>query len=928
MNLKDTLNLPNPDFSIPMKAGLPQLEQKLQAKWDEIGIYQLIQNSRKDAPAYTLHDGPPYTNGPIHVGTALNKILKDFVVKSQTMMGKRAPYVPGYDNHGLPIEQAVMKKFKDKKIEPTIVELRQACREHAEHYIGVQTEQFKRLGVFGMWDKPYTSMGFAYEAELIRVFKRLVEGGYIYRGLRPVLWSPTSQTALADTEILYQEHTSKSIYVKFPLLEDKNNLLGEFENVSCIIWTTTPWTIPANLAVAFHPHLTYVVASTPDHGHLIVLKDLLEKTFEKCNITTHQIVKEFKGAEIEFTEFKHPVFDRKSTALLADYVTTEDGTGIVHTAPGHGREDFFTGQKYGLPVLCPVDAKGVLTDEAGEFEGVHYSKCDTVVVDRLQELGALLNVSDYHHQYPHAERDGMPVIFRATEQWFIGIDKPFHLDESLTLRQKMLQEIEGVKWHPESSIGRIKAMVENRPDWCISRQRPWGVGIPVFYGKESGQPVMDIAAIEAVAKLVQEKGSDSWYSADPSEILPNGYKHPETGETEFVKEVDVFDVWFDSGATHLAVLEGIVEPDWKEDLPADLYLEGSDQHRGWFNVSLILGTACRGHAPYKEVVTHGFVTDGEGKKMSKRFGNVIDPVQTSNESGAEILRYWSASVNYADDVPCSPELLKIAGENYRTVRNTLRFLLANLSDYNPNDPAELSQIDRWVMQATDELSSKVIKSYAEYDFDRANAEIHNFCVNELSRFYLDAIKDSMYCDGADWPTRRGAQKACHYVLNRMVRLTAPILCHTAEETYERIPHISHLPTIHAEEFLKPEMEFDWDLYKTVSTLLTVRSRVFAQFEIWKKESGLKNSQDAEANIVVTEEEMVELTKLSDQLANLFKMAHVQLSTGEPSVSFRQSDYPMCDRSRIRRADVNEVTIEGETFNLSQRDQRALNFTHA
>ncbi len=843
-------------------------------------------------------------------------------------MGKRAPYVPGYDNHGLPIEQAVMKKFKDKKIDPTIVELRQACREHAEHYIGVQTEQFKRLGVFGLWEKPYTSMGYSYEAEIIRVFKRLVEGGYVYRGLRPVMWSPTSQTALADTEILYQEHISKSIYVKFPLADDKNQLFGEYNNVSCVIWTTTPWTIPANLAVAFHPRLTYVVAKTPEHGHLIVLKELLEKTFEKCGINNHQVVKEFKGSEVEFTEFKHPVYDRNSTALLADYVTTEDGTGIVHTAPGHGREDFFTGQKYGLPVLCPVDAKGVLTEEAGEFQGVHYTKCDTVVVDRLRELNALLNVSDYHHQYPHAERDGMPVIFRATEQWFIGIDKPFHKKPSVTLRQQMLTEIEKVKWHPEGSIGRIKAMVENRPDWCISRQRPWGVGIPVFYGKESGQPVMDPLAIEAVAKLVSEKGSDAWYSVAPSEILPNGYKHPDTGENEFTKEVDVFDVWFDSGSTHLAVFEGNVEPEWKEDLPADLFLEGSDQHRGWFNVSLILGTACLGSAPYKEVVTHGFVTDGEGKKMSKRFGNVIDPVNTSNESGAEILRYWSASVNYADDVPCSPELLKIAGENYRTIRNTLRFLLANLSDYDPSDPAELSSIDRYIMQATDALSEKVVKAYEEYDFDRANADIHNFCVNDLSRFYLDAIKDSMYCDGANWPSRRGAQKACHYVLNRMVRLTAPILCHTAEETYEKIPHINQLQTVHAETFLKAEMDFDWGLYKTVTTLLEVRARVFAQFEVWKKESGLKNSQDADAQIYVSEEEAIELNKIKDQLANLFKMACVQFSIGNENSDFSISKFTLCDRSRVRRMDVSTINIEGETFNLSARDQRALNLSNA
>ena len=922
MNLKSTLNLPDPEFSIPMKANLAQREPEMQKQWAEMGIYQLIQDIRKDAPTYVLHDGPPYTNGPIHVGTALNKILKDFVVKSQTMMGKRAPYVPGYDNHGLPIEQAVMKKFKEKKLDPNIVELRKACREHAEHFIAVQTEQFQRLGVFGMWDRPYTSMDFAYEAEIIRIFKRLVEGNYVYRGLRPVLWSPTSRTALADTEIVYEDHVSRSIYVKFPLLEDKNGLFEGLDNVSCVIWTTTPWTIPANLAVAFHPHLEYIVAKTDDHGHLVVLKDLAEATFAKCGITSHQVVKFFKGSEVEFTEFKHPVYGRKSTAVLADYVTTEDGTGIVHTAPGHGREDFMTGQKYNLPAFCPVDDKGVLTEEAGEFEGTFYQKCDEVVVNRLKELGALLHWEDFHHQYPHAERDGQPVIFRATEQWFIGIDKPFHLDNKQTLRQKMMAEIPAVTWHPSNSISRITAMVENRPDWCVSRQRPWGVGIPVFYGAESCEPVLDPVAIEAVAQMVEKEGSDSWYEKSPQEILPEGYKHPATGEAEFTKEVDVFDVWFDSGCTHLAVLEGNVEPRWKEQLPADLFLEGSDQHRGWFNVSLILGTACLGHAPYKEVLTHGMVVDAQGKKMSKRFGNVLDPVKASDQYGSEILRYWSASVNYADDVPCSDELLKIAGENYRSVRNTLRFLLANLADYDPSAEAKLSLTDRWAMQATDQLTTRVAKAFNAYEFNKALNEVHNFCVNELSRFYLDAIKDSMYCDGQNWPSRRGAQKACHYVLNRLVRLTAPVMMHTAEETYQRIPHIEKLPTVHAEVFLDSEVDFDPELDKTVKTLLELRARVFAQFEVWKKESGLKNSQDAEATLTVTEAEKAALDQFED-VPNLFKMAAVQYSVGDPSAVFKKSELTLCDRSRIRRPDVEPVPYEGETVNLSARDRRAL-----
>ena len=920
MNLKDTLNLPDADFTIPMKAGLPQLEPQIQAKWAEMDVYRAIQEQRKDAPTFVFHDGPPYTNGPIHIGTALNKILKDFVVKSQTLMGKRAPYVPGFDNHGLPIEQAVMKKFAEKKITPSVVELRRACREHAEHYIGVQTEQFQRLGVFGLWDKPYTSMSFPYEAELIRIFKRLVEGGYIYRGLRPVLWSPTSQTALADTEIVYEDYVSRSIYVRFPLKNDPNGVFEGLGEVYTIIWTTTPWTIPANLAVAFHPRFDYDIVR---HGadHYVLVHELVEKVMAKSGIENWEVVRTVKGSELEGTVFSHPIYGRDSVGVLAEYVTTEDGTGVVHTAPGHGREDFITGQKYKLDVLCPVNERGVLTAEAGEFEGVYYRDADTVVVDRLREVGALLHTEDFHHSYPHAERDGKPVIFRATEQWFIGIDQPFHQDNSITLRQKMLQEIDNCAWVPESGYKRIRAMVENRPDWCISRQRPWGVGIPVFYGAESGEPVLDIAAIEAVAKLVQEKGSDAWYEVEPADILPAGYKHPMTGETEFRKEVDVFDVWFDSGSTGICVLEGNVEPEWKEELPADLYLEGSDQHRGWFNVSLIITTACLGHAPYKGVVTHGFVTDDKGQKMSKRLGNVVDPVKVCDNFGADILRYWSASVDYADDVPCSDALLQVAGEGYRRIRNTLRYLLGNLSDFSGED-VELLPLDRWIVDKANALAARCLNGYREYRFNQVLSDIHNFCVNEVSAVYADAIKDRMYCDGKDWPSRRSAQAACHQVLNLLVKLIAPILLHTAEEVYARIPGISRLASVHM-EVLSSEFEHASNVSALIDELLDLRAKVFADMEKWRAEHGVKDSQDIACQVFGSKNAQMAGELLGDQLAILFKMADVQLNTGDYGVSFELSTFDKCDRSRVRRADVAGVEIGGETFNLSARDRRAI-----
>ncbi len=922
MNLKDTLNLPDPDFTIPMRANLAQREPEIQQKWAEMGVYEAIQMDRKDAnESFVLHDGPPYTNGPIHLGTALNKILKDFVVKSQTLMGKRAPYVPGYDSHGLPIELAVQAKLAEKKITPNVVELRQACREHAEHFIEVQTAQFQRLGVFGMWDKPYVSMDFRHEAEIVRVFSRLVQNGYVYRGLRPVLWSPTAQTALADTEVVYKNHTSKAIYVRFPLLEDPNGLFDHFSTIFSVIWTTTPWTIPANLAVAFHPDFDYALVKAGD-AHYLLFEGLVDKTMSKIGITEYSTVKTFKGAEIEGTKFKHPVFDRESLAVLADYVTTEDGTGVVHTAPGHGRDDFNTGKKYGLPILCPVNERGILTEEAGEFAGVYYAKCDTVVVERLRELGQLLHVEDYQHSYPHAERDGNPVIFRATEQWFVGMDLPFHLDSSKTLRQRMLEEVDRVKWFPESGYKRFRGMIEGRPDWCISRQRPWGVGIPVFYGAQSGEPVLDPVAIESVAKLIEEKGSDAWYSASPEEILPHGYAHPTTGETEFRKEVDVFDVWFDSGSTWACVLEGNVEPRWKDKIPCDLYLEGSDQHRGWFNLSMIICTALTGGAPYNQVLTHGMIAALDGQKMSKRLGNAIDPVEVCDTYGADVLRLWVSSVDSTGDMTCSDDILKAAGEHYRRIRNTLRFLLGNLYDYDGYD-GEMLKIDRWVVGAADELVATCLDAYAVYDFTKVFRSVHAFCDRELSSFYLDAIKDRMYCDGNDWPTRRSGQKACHEVLLRLTKLVYPIVMHTAEETYERMPAIDRKPSVQMESLYRAETPPDKDLHARVSRMLELRESVAIAIEAWKSDAGIKDTQDIDVTLTCPHADADALKLFGDDLATFFRVASVSVEVGDFGATFKLSNFEKCERSRVRRADVEPTQWNGSTVPLSARDRRAL-----
>lgn len=903
MDLKSTLNLPNPDFTIPMKADLAKREPEILASWDLAEIYNAIQKARADAPVFVFHDGPPYTNGPIHVGTGMNKILKDFVFKSRTMMGYRVPLVPGFDNHGLPIEQAVMKAFHEKKVTPDLPTLRQACRDHAAKYIELQTQQFKRLGTFAMWDKPYRTMDFRFEAAIVRVFKRLVEANQIYRGLKPVMWSPTSRTALADTEIVYQDHTSKSIFVRFPLREDKNGWSEGLENVFCIIWTTTPWTIPANLGVAFHPSLEYVIFKSGD-AHYVVQKDLYESVTTQLGMQDAEIVRTLLGASFEYSTFKHPIFDRDSLAMMAMYVTTEDGTGVVHTAPGHGREDFITGAKYGLPVLCPVDERGVLTSEAGEFEGVSYKDCDKVVVDRLAEVGNLLKSEDFSHSYPHAERDGKPVIFRATEQWFVSM-------EDNDLRKKMMEQIDSVDWHPDSAKGRISAMIGGRPDWCISRQRPWGVGIPVFYGAESGAPVLDPAAIEAVAKLVESKGSDAWYTTPPSEILPQGYKHPVTGEIEFRKEVDVFDVWFDSGSSSLAVLEGDVYPEWKERWPADLYLEGSDQHRGWFNVSMIIGTALKGEAPYREVVTHGFVNDEKGQKMSKRLGNVIDPVEVCDSLGADVLRYWVASVDYTEDVGCGPTLLAAAGEGYRSIRNTLRFLLGNLYDFDPTNAPELLELDEWIIEQTELLAVDVVESYKSYEFRKALTAIADFCAKKISAFYLDAIKDRMYCDAADSATRRSGQWACYQVLRKLILLAAPILPFTSEETYLRLPG-AKLDSVHVDLFELPSEERlaqieASDLQVRYARLIEYRASVFALYEEWKKSSEIKNNQQVLVDITDSEENIAFLRSFDpSELANLFKFSWLQLHVGNQSFAFSASPYAQCERCKLYRPDVAEV----------------------
>ncbi|MBA3725253.1 MAG: isoleucine--tRNA ligase [Armatimonadetes bacterium] len=908
MDLRSTLNLPDPDFTIPMKADLASREPEMQRAWDEMGLYKLIQDVRRGSPKYILHDGPPYTNSPVHIGTAFNKTLKDFVVRYKTIRGFHSPYVPGYDTHGLPIELAVVAKHG--RMEPK--DMRLACRRHAEEFIDIQTEQFKRFGVLGDWDHPYATMHYKFEAAIVRAFSKLAQKGYIYRDLRPTHWSIKSRTALADTELVYENHTSRAIYVRFPLKDDASNVFAPLAPLYTIIWTTTPWTIPGNLAVAFHPELEYSVFES--RGEYFLLYDgLAEKVFEEIGRPIDRKMATLLGSELNGVVFKHPIFDRDSIAVMADYVTTGDGTGVVHTAPGHGHDDFHTGRKYGLPGLCPVDPAGVFTEEAGEFAGKSINDANAFIVERLDEEGHLLKAYDYQHSYPYGERDNSPVIYRTTQQWFLSIDND-------DLRARALSEIGRTAWYPPQGETRIAAMVEGRPDWCISRQRIWGVGIPIVYGKESGEPVADPEIMERAAQAVEKGGSSTWFETDISEFIPEGFKHPKTGETEFRKETDVLDVWIDSGLTHYAVLDVKYDPAWGDlEWPADIYLEGSDQHRGWFNSSLTTATALEGAAPYRAVLTHGFVLDEKAEKMSKSKGNVVEPMKAANQYGADVLRYWAASVDYSNDVPCGDNLLKQMGENYRRVRNTLRFLLANLYDFGPSSGHGLAKsLDQWAVEQAQALEANACSEYDEFDFSGAISMVHNFCVKELSGFYLDVIKDRMYCDAKDSPDRRSGQVACYRILQILVRLVAPVLPHTAEEIYARMPMPDRKPTVFLETIEPVGAPLGED--HGVGALLEFRDTLNAQLEPWKADAGVKDTQDVMAKVAGQPELIATLEGFGIDLPTLLKLSWVELSEGsELQIEFSMSPYMKCERSRIRRPDVIEVN----GIPLTERDRKVL-----
>ncbi|MCE4048387.1 MULTISPECIES: isoleucine--tRNA ligase [Bacillaceae] len=860
MEYKDTLLMPKTAF--PMRGNLPNREPEIQAKWNEMNIYEKVQERTSGRPLYVLHDGPPYANGDIHIGHALNKILKDFIVRFKSMTGFQAPYVPGWDTHGLPIEQALTNKGVKRK-EMTIAEFRKLCEEYALGQIDSQREQFKRLGVRADWENPYITLKPAYEAQQIKVFGEMAKKGYIYKGKKPVYWSPTSESALAEAEIEYQDKQSPSIYVGFKVKDGKNVLS---EDVQIVIWTTTPWTIPANLGISVHPDLTYVVVEEKGNKYLVA-KDLLEAVKTEVAWEEAAIIQEVQGSELEYIKALHPLYDRESLVMLGEHVTTDAGTGCVHTAPGHGEDDFIVGQKYNLEVLCPVDDKGVMTDEAPGFEGLFYDKANKPITEALEEAGALLKLKFITHSYPHDWRTKKPVIFRATAQWFASI-KDF--------RQDLLNAVQETKWVPAWGETRLFNMVRDRGDWCISRQRAWGVPIPVFYA-ENGDSIITDETIEHISNLFREHGSNIWFERTANELLPEGFTHPGSPNGNFTKETDIMDVWFDSGSSHQSVLEE------REELqrPADLYLEGSDQYRGWFNSSLSTAVAVTGKAPYKGVLSHGFVLDGEGRKMSKSLGNVMVPSKVMNQLGADILRLWVASVDFQADVRVSDAILKQVTEGYRKIRNTFRFLLGNLADFNPAENAvayeNLREVDQYMLVKLNNLIKNVTVSYDKFEFSTIYSDINNFCTLDLSSFYLDFSKDVLYIEAADNHERRAIQTVLYESLIALVKLMAPILPHTAEEVWEHITSVKE-ESVQLTDF--PEyVEYDnaQALTEKWSKFLNLRDDVLKALEEARNQKVIGKSLAAKVSLYVREDAKELLDSIEENLKQLFIVSGFEIA---------------------------------------------------
>ena len=871
-NFKDTLNLPKTAFS--MKANLPQREPEMLKKWMDEDLYRKILDMRKaSGKTFLLHDGPPYANGHIHMGHVLNKILKDMCVKFFAMNGCYAPYVPGWDCHGLPVEHQLFKELKITKHDIDQVKFRKKAYDYAMKFVKIQAAEFERLGIFGEWDDPYLTLSKGYESDILHALADLYEKGYIYKDLKPVNWCSKCETALAEAEVEYDDKASPSIFVKF-----KAESAGK--DTYFVIWTTTPWTLLANVAVALHPEFEYSFVETGGETW-IMASDLVPSLMKKFGIERYKVGKKSSGKEISQTieEATHPFIDRSSRVVLADYVTGEEGTGCVHTAPGHGQDDYFTGKKYGLPVIMSVNAFGKFTEEAGEFAGQYVLKANDAIIEKMKAGGSLIASSEVMHSYPHCWRCKKPIIFRATKQWFMSID---HKDLRANMEKTISNDVE---WIPAVSKDRINAMVKLRPDWCLSRQRYWGVPIPAFQCSTCGETFTNENIIRKVAELTRKSGADVWFEKDIKELMPPDATCGKCGGKEFEKESDILDVWFDSGVSHKAVLEARPELSF----PADLYLEGSDQHRGWFQAALITAMATKGRAPYHKVLTHGFVVDGEGKKMSKSVGNVISPQDVMKKYGADILRLWVSSSDYEGDIKLSSEILERLADGYRKMRNTFRFLISNLNDFDPETdavaPEDMSEINRWMLSRLSRLAKQVSSDYGHWEFYKVYRAVYNFCVYEVSAFYLDVLKDVLYILTPGDKERRAAQTVIFRILHTLVRMMAPILCFTSEEVWQEMRVPGKADSVHMSDWPDPEKEMagweDPELDAKWGDILDLRSGVMKLLELKREKGMIGSSLEAGITVYATDDKMRDFVNANIELFPLlFKVSQASAS-GEP-----------------------------------------------
>ena len=886
MDYRETLNLPQTKFK--MKANLTQREPQALKRWDRDGLYQKIQNAAVGKPLFILHDGPPYANGNIHIGHAFNKVLKDIILRSRRMLGFSAPYVPGWDCHGLPIEHNVDTELGDKKRGIPPVSKRAACRKYAEKWIKTQREQFKRLGVLGDWENPYLTFTKDYEADIAREFNRFLLSGAVVQAKKPVYWCSTCGTALAEAEVDYADHSSPSVYVKFPFAGDPALLAPELadKKVSVLIWTTTPWTLPANLGIALHPDLLYAAVESGDEV-FIITESLVEPCMQLFGKDEWQVLVRLPASAFEGKHCRHPFMDRDSLLMLADYVTADTGTGCVHTAPGHGAEDYQTGLRYGLEILSPVDDEGRYTAEAGKYAGLQIPEVNATIIEDLQACGALVQSGRLEHSYPHCWRCKKPVIYRATPQWFVSM-------EALDLRKKALAEIEKVTWTPAWGQQRIYGMVEARPDWCLSRQRTWGVPLTVLTCTKCGEILKSEAVCERIDELFRKEGADAWFTHEAADFVPEGLVCS-CGCHEFKKESDILDVWFDSGTSWAAVLERRPELRY----PADLYLEGSDQHRGWFHSSLLASVGTRGRAPYRGVLTHGYTVDGQGKKMSKSVGNVVAPQEIIDKYGAEVLRLWVSSEDYQDDMKVSDQILKHVSDAYRKLRNTLRFLLSNLYDFDPQKDAvaydSLTEIDRWALQRFAALNRRVCQAYERYEFHTVYHSLYTFCGTTISNIYLDVLKDRLYCAGPDSPERRAAQTVIHRILDGLLRLMAPILCFTAEEGWQHLYGVEESKEDYSNSvFFAPapdlsDLPQDKELEDRWQKLLALRSEITRVLELARQDKAIGLSLDAEVLVQADAEWQDFIAQHQDLMRELCIVSSLKLVESQETVRFTEAE---------------------------------------